>query len=235
MYSNLVENKPKYRELARQFANVVHKFEEYVVNPRLLVDAGSTTFHCLFHDDCRRLRQKAVSVLTNNLFVALRWQEEFNNCAEVRLIGGVLNLDTAATVDNEKLTQWLRAASRRPELSLLSWHYIVPGDGGSVKMYTKDRLESEMKHAIMTLTSDVIYVVWSREKNVSEAPKGGKPYDLNELLRDQEKKENQKRRIYMITDIDEKPSDIDTRLIANLKQEKFLKNRVELICPAVKT
>lgn len=232
MYETLVSTKPKFRRLTELFADQAQELEKRYTNPRLLIDAGATAFHCLFHDRCQRLRRQAKSLLTSNLFVAFRWQEEFNDQGKIHLIGGVPNLDMAATVDNEKLMQWLRAKSRRPDVSLLSWHFVKPEPDGTVTLWTKNHREYEMKKAAMELTEGTIYIVWSKEKITSQVPKGGRCYSIEKLLSNQKKK--QQREVFFITDI-VKPSSEQQKVLDYLSQKKFAKNRMWLVCPHTNT
>jgi len=237
MYEKLVANKPKYRDLSEQFAELVQELGGRYTEPRLLVDAGSTTFHCLFHDRCQQLRWGLRALLTNNLFVALRFQEEFNDRGPVQLIGGAPHLATAATVDNEKLHQWLRAKSRRPEVSLLSWHYVEPKNGGKgLDLYTKDSRELEMKKAAMEMTAGVIYVPWSKDKIKTKVPEGGKRYSIVEQLLDsQAEDKNREREVYFITDLTKKDLDgagpSPQEVVKFFSQKKVKDQRVWLKCP----
>ena len=230
MYEQLTATRPQCRVLTNQFAELAQDLDRRFTNPRMLVGAGATTFHCLFHERCQRLRRQAQCVLTNNFFVALRWQEEFNDQGKVHLIGGVPSLDMAATVDNEKLAQWLRARSRRPDVSLISWHFVKPENDGSVTLWTKNTRELALKRAATDLTEGVLYIVCGQEKITGEVPKGGKSYSLERLLDIQKQKKNQRREVYFITNVEE-PSPEQQRVIDCLSQDRFAEHRVWLVSP----
>lgn len=215
MYEKLMDSRPQHHELARLFAAVVAPLPGMVTQPKLLADAGSTTVHTLFHESCKQLRSDVKTLLTNNLFAALRWQEEFGDKAEAILLGGTVKLNTAATVDHEKLEQWLGANSRQPDAALLSWHYLKPV-GNDIILCCKDDHETQVKRAAMRLTRRIVCVVLSHDKVTNTTPRGAKDYNLLAEIR--KDRANQKltrgkwdkdREVYLITDLDEKTAGSD--------------------------
>lgn len=234
MYEKLV--KSEYKELTSLFAEQVKDLSEKITEPRLLVDAGSTTYKCLFDDNCARLRDSVSSLITNNLLVAFRWQQDFKKGGPVTLIGGAPDLDTAATVDHEKLDQWLSAKSRRPQISLLSWHYIVPDVAkNNVELYTKDQKEMEVKKRAMEITENIVYVVFSAEKITNRPPIGAKKYSIRDLLEVQKKKYFDKksgevtRQVYLITNLKKPNTKLQKQIVDIMKRDEFCKNHVNLV------
>jgi len=225
MYDALIRNRPRYQELTNLFAEIAQHIGDRFTQPRMLVDAGSTTFHCLFHDRCQKLRKKVDRLFTNNLFVALRYQEDCQDLGRIHLIGGVPNLETAATVENEKLKQWLGATSRKPDVSLLSWHYVEHSKG-DVLLHTKDKRESEMKRAAMEVTQGIIYVVWSKDKITGRAPSGGDAYSINEIIKSQSADDHREREVYLITDMESPADKTQEDVVAVLRNRELEKHRI---------
>jgi hypothetical protein len=178
------------------------------------------------------------TLLTNNLFVALRWQEVFKDKADAVLIGGAPNLDTGATVDHDRVEQWLDTQKRRPHVSLLSWHYLMPdADTQDVLLFSRDQREKMVKHAAMKLTESVLCIVLSRDKITKRPPHGVEKYSLkDDLLRVQKKKgKEQGRDVYIVLDAEPDYTPNEKLVIDLLSSPEFVKHNVWLVTPKINT